>query len=367
MSEYFSDNLKKFESIKLNMKIEMIKNRILLILIKKKKEEINLNKYNISEFSLLLKKQKIGNNISKIKKELEENYKNINQENKRIKKEIEKIKNEYNNIFYMLENNIKQLEYIKTTAEEQNFIIENKLKEKNTLIKNIKNIICGLSIGFRQFEIIEGIDNEYYKKEGSFEKETEIILEEEREAMNEYYIINLMKQNRLINQNKKLEKEKNILYDYILKYKNKKYKEDYNDADNNNEIIFQTNISTDDSNSSDSLYLDTDDQMDIKLIDKDLSNKKKELNNKKIIIPPLDLRLINYNKENDLSYKEKSLSRKIFELSNDDLKNENNIEENIDKLKSLIKYLKKKNKNLENKCKKYEDKISKIALSLYSK
>ena len=82
----------------------------------------------------------------------------------------------------------------------------------------------------------------------------------------------------------------------------------------------------------------------------------------------MDLRLINFNKQNNLSYKEKSLSRKImFELSDDKVQDEKTIEENIEKLKRQIKYFKRKNKILENKCKKYENKISKFSLILYSK
>ena len=93
-------------------------------------------------------------------------------------------------------------------------------------------------------------------------------------------------------------------------------------------------------------------------------NKEK----KKIIIPKLDLRLINFNMRNISSYQEKSLSRNfIFELSDDKKKNQDIIEENIDKLKELIKDLKKKNKNLKNKCKKYENKIGKLAPILYTK
>lgn len=375
MEDISMNKLNKIESIIANMKIEIIKNKNLHKLIKTKKEEINLNKYNISELSIFLKKQKNKINKSIIKEELKQNNINILKKNELIKKEIESFKNKYNEISNLLQENMEQLKYIKTTAEEQNFILENKIKEKVNLIKVIKGILCQLSLGiFRQFEYIQEIDNDYYKKEGGFEKETEKIMDEDVEIWNQCFIVNLMKQNKIINENKKLEKEKNILSEFITKIKNKRNDTKNNNKYENNEMVIQTNISTDDSISTDSLILDTEEQMDIEFTSKDYSSHKdidinhnKENKEKNIIIPPLDLRLINFNMKNDFSYKEKSLSRKIFKLSDDKIQNERTVEENIDKLKEMIKYLKKKNKIMENKCRQYEDKISKIALSLYSK
>jgi spindle assembly abnormal protein 6 len=375
MEDISMNKLNKIESIIANMKIEIIKNKNLHKLIKTKKEEINLNKYNISELSIFLKKQKNKINKSIIKEELKQNNINILKKNELIKKEIETFKNKYNEISNLLQENMEQLKYIKTTAEEQNFILENKIKEKVNLIKVIKGILCQLSLGiFRQFEYIQEIDNDYYKKEGGFEKETEKIMDEDVEIWNQCFIVNLMKQNKIINENKKLEKEKNILSEFITKIKNKRNDNKNNNIYENNEMVIQTNISTDDSISTDSLILDTEEQMDIEFTSKDYSSHKdidinhnKENKEKNIIIPPLDLRLINFNMKNDFSYKEKSLSRKIFKLSDDKIQNERTVEENIDKLKEMIKYLKKKNKIMENKCRQYEDKISKIALSLYSK
>jgi len=375
MEDISMNKLNKIESIIANMKIEIIKNKNLHKLIKTKKEEINLNKYNISELSIFLKKQKNKINKSIIKEELKQNNINILKKNELIKKKIETFKNKYNEISNLLQENMEQLKYIKTTAEEQNFILENKIKEKVNLIKVIKGILCQLSLGiFRQFEYIQEIDNDYYKKEGGFEKETEKIMDEDVEIWNQCFIVNLMKQNKIINENKKLEKEKNILSEFITKIKNKRNDNKNNNIYENNEMVIQTNISTDDSISTDSLILDTEEQMDIEFTSKDylsqkdiVINRNKENNEKNIIIPPLDLRLINFNMKNDFSYKEKSLSRKIFKLSDDKIQNERTVEENIDKLKDMIKYLKKKNKIMENKCRQYEDKISKIALSLYSK
>ena len=231
-----------------------------------------------------------------------------------------------------------------------------------------------MTLGFTKFELIQEIDNDYNKKEEGFEKKTELILNEDREMSNQYFLFNLMKQNRIINYNKKREKEINILSEFISKYKNKKLNTNDSNLYENNEMIIQTNISTDDSISNDSLLLDSEEQIDIEFTSKDFFSEQNNIElknngkNKNLIVPPLDLRLINFNKQNDLSYKEKSLSRKImFELSDDKVQDEKTIEENIEKLKRQIKYFKRKNKILENKCKKYENKISKFSLILYSK
>ena len=212
------------------------------------------------------------------------------------------------------------------------------------------------------------------KKKKKKKKKTELILNEDREMSNQYFLFNLMKQNRIINYNKKREKEINILSEFISKYKNKKLNTNDSNLYENNEMIIQTNISTDDSISNDSLLLDSEEQIDIEFTSKDFFSEQNNIElknngkNKNLIVPPLDLRLINFNKQNDLSYKEKSLSRKImFELSDDKVQDEKTIEENIEKLKRQIKYFKRKNKILENKCKKYENKISKFSLILYSK
>lgn len=374
MDELPMNKMNKTLSCKFKMKIELMRNKILRELIKAKQEEINMNKYNLSELSILLKKKKNKINTSIIKEELNKINIETLQKNHLLQKQIELYNYKYNDISSLLEKKTEQFKYIKITAEEQFFILENKLEEKNILIKVIKNIIFNLTLGFTKFELIQEIDNDYYKKEEGFEKKTELILNEDREMSNQYFLFNLMKQNRIINYNKKREKEINILSEFISKYKNKKLNTNDSNLYENNEMIIQTNISTDDSISNDSLLLDSEEQIDIEFTSKDFFSEQNTIElknngkNKNLIVPPLDLRLINFNKQNDLSYKEKSLSRKImFELSDDKVQDEKTIEENIEKLKRQIKYFKRKNKILENKCKKYENKISKFSLILYSK
>ena len=301
------NKMNNIESIKSLMKIELMKNKILQELIKIKKEEINMNKYNLSELSIILKKQKNKINTTIIKEEINKANINILKNNQSLKKQIEFYQNEYNGISNLLEKNTEQLKYIKITADEQFFILENKLKEKNSLIKVIKNIILQLTMGFTKFELIQEIDNDYYKKEEGFDKKTETILKDDRELWNQFFLFNLMKQNRIINKNKKLNKEIIILSEFISQYKNKKLKDNDNNLYDSNDMIVQTNISTDDSISNDSLLLDTDEQFDIEFTRKDIFSEQKNIklqndNNKNniITIPPLDLRLINFNNQNDL-------------------------------------------------------------------
>ena len=376
MSNSFLYKINNFEPKIFRTKFESIKKKIFLQSIKILQEEINLRKYKLSELSSFIKNKNKKNFL--IKKDLEKENRNLLLKNEILKKEIISWREKYKNISNLSEKNIEQLKYIKITAEEQNFILDNKLKEKDSLIQNIKSIICNLTIGSRNFEMFNEIDEDYLKKEGGFEKITENILKEDRILCNHYLILDLKKQNRIIQKNKILIEEKYSLMEYLSKYPNKRDEININqekiiNTSANSENIVQTKVSTNESISADSLLFDTDDQIDIEFSDNEFScHKSLGLNlnkeKKKIIIPKLDLRLINFNMRNISSYQEKSLSRNfIFELSDDKKKNQDIIEENIDKLKELIKDLKMKNKNLKNKCKKYENKIGKLAPILYTK
>ena len=90
------NKMNNIESIKSLMKIELMKNKILQELIKIKKEEINMNKYNLSELSIILKKQKNKINTTIIKEELNKANINILKNNQSLKKQIEFYQNEYN-------------------------------------------------------------------------------------------------------------------------------------------------------------------------------------------------------------------------------------------------------------------------------
>ena len=131
-------------------------------------------------------------------------------------------------------------------------------------------------------------------------------------------------------------------------------------------MIIPTNITTDGSlsNINDSLFFDTDEQIDIELPENDfssyyLSQKSLGFNivKKKLFVPKLDLTQIKYNLiNNNSSSKEISLSRLL----------ENGDTYKIKKIKKQIKSCEKQKVNLEKKIEKYEKKIMEIALFLYS-
>ena len=85
------------------MKIELMRNKILRELIKAKQEEINMNKYNLSELSILLKKKKNKINTSIIKEELNKINIETLKKNHLLQKQIELYKNKYNDISSLLE------------------------------------------------------------------------------------------------------------------------------------------------------------------------------------------------------------------------------------------------------------------------
>lgn len=176
----------------------------------------------------------------------------------------------------------------------------------------------------------------------------------------------------IINKDKKHElKNINDINDYIddpfIEEDKKNFNKEIN-INNSNDIIFPTNVTTENSfySINDSLFFDTEEQIDVELPEKDfssyyLSQKSLGFNNikKKLIVPPLNLKQIKYNaykNKNGISYREISLSRSL----------ENDIHQKIKNIKKQIISYERQNINLDNKCQKYEKKIKQIALLLYS-
>ena len=374
----------------LQPEVNLLKNKNLYLLqsIRNIKEKINSIKYHISKLSNPNNSKKLDL-ISDIVKKIGQENINIKSKNEKLKKEIFNCKKTYENISDLYKANSEQISYVKITAEEQNFILENKLKEKNNLIEAIKFNLSELNFGIKKFELIREIDSEYYNEEGGFDREVGKIIREQSILGNQYLLGNLIKENRLINNNKKLLNEKNDLEEIIKNYKNyinnnnpqknpeiQTEEKDVN-INNNNETMIQTKVSTDDSyinnNEDYSLSLDSEEELDIEfsstnLLSSDLIKKNPEnKSNNHINIPHLDLRMINYNKSHIYSYSEKSLSRNLKFVSSDNKDDSADIiNENVKNMKNLIKSYKKKNKILQKKCDKYEGKIGKIALKLYS-
>ena len=369
---------------------EINKNKNLKQLLTFIKSQIKENKSYLSLLSLL--GNKTNNNINKkdIENELIKNNKKLFESNELIKNEISVLKEKYNSSLILLNQSINQQQNVLETIKETNFILDNKIKEKNSLIDRMKEKKYDLEFKQGNYEIIKGINNDCQEKNEEFNKAINYNLMIEREFYQEYFFYKASKFNKMKNKVYKLSKKKNEL-ESIIKgniHKNleiinnisdivnynrkeeeliedKKIKDKFQSDD---ELQIPTNIATETSffSLNDSLSFDTEEQIDVELPENDfssyyLSQKNLGFNiikKKKLYIPKLELNQIKFNllKRNNTS-KEISLSRPL----------ENEIKLKIKKLKNQIYSFERQNDNLEKKCEKFEKKIKEIALLVYSK
>ena len=377
-----------------NSNKELNKNKILLEMILFYQNQINKYKQTLSKIS---KNSKVNNKIN-IKNILIENNQVLIDSKKSINNEIKEKQKKYNIDLQILSQNTQQLKNVLYTLQEKNFLIENKIKEKDSLISRLEELLYNFRLNIYDFDLINEIDENYLGNKNNSIKFCEKIAILNSQFYHEYLLLKSIKFNKLSNKNNNLVQEKNKLKKIIKEIKNKNkinenniYDNNYDDNinKNNKEIICLennsnkdyssksnikiTNFSTEGSifNENDSLYFDTEEQIDIEFPDNDfstyyLSQKNLELNliKKKIVVPPLDFRLIEYKKNRKgLSYDETSLSRNFQNDSND---SQYLIIKNIKILKKKIKSINRQNENLAKKCQKYEKKIRQIALFLYT-
>ena len=391
-------NVEEKEEIKttlLNLAIksneEINKNKILKQIIEFKKNEINQNKAYLSLFSSL-KKNFNPINKSMIENELIKNNKKLSDSKELLKNQIKTLKEKYEANSVILERNLKQQKNVLEALEEANLILENKIKEKESIIDKIDEIIFNIMININNDELSEEIGLGPFKnlKEYNNIIDYELMLNKENNQENLLY--KLMKFNKIKNKiNKLVEKKKEL--ENIINKDNKKnsensiinindnidntlieenknnFNKDILNNSNVNDIRIQTNVTTENSifSMNDSLYFDTEEQIDIELPENDLSSyylsqKSFGFNiiKKKLIIPTLNLEQIKYNSNknlNESSSREISLSRSF----------ENDTSHRIKTIKNKIKSYIRQNNNLDKKCEKYEKKIKQIALFLYSK
>ena len=367
-----------------NKSIEVSKiNMFLFQMLNLRKKQINQNKILLTIFSSY-EKNSNGNIKKAIKNELLNYNQNLKQSNESLQNEINQKKENYRRNTMLLEEKNKQQQNVLEALKETNFILENKLKEKESLILIINELLCDIVLDLDNSEILQDINEEYFKSKEEGKQIIENTLLLNNEYYNEYLIYKSMKFNKTKNRIYKLikKKEELDLYNKIIsnkvstenenKNKNIIYSKNFliNDENINsrNDIISPTDVTTENTifnMNDDSLYFDTDEQIDIEFPENDFSScylSSKSLGNssdvkKKIIVPPLDLKLIKYNLDYRVfSIGEKSLSRNI----------ENDITTEIKKIKTKIKSYIRQNKNLEKKCQKYENKIKHIACFLYS-
>ena len=391
-------NFEEKEEIKttlLNLAIksneEINKNKILKQIIEFKKNEINHNKAYLSLFSSL-KKNLNPINKSMIENELIKNNKKLSDSKELLKNQIKTLKEKYEANSVILERNLKQQKNVLEALEEANLILENKIKEKESIIDKIDEIIFNIMININNDELSEEIGLGPFKnlKEYNNIIDYELMLNKENNQENLLY--KLMKFNKIKNKiNKLVEKKKEL--ENIINKDNKKnsensiinindnidntlieenknnFNKDILNNSNVNDIRIQTNVTTENSifSMNDSLYFDTEEQIDVELPENDfssyyLSQKSFGFNiiKKKLIIPTLNLEQIKYNSNknlNESSSREISLSRSF----------ENDTSHRIKTIKNKIKSYIRQNNNLDKKCEKYEKKIKQIALFLYSK
>ena len=367
---------------------EINKNKILKEIIEFKKNEINQYKVYLSILSSD-KKNSDENNKSIIENELIKNNKKLFDSNEIIKSEIKSLKNKYEINSVNLERNLKQQKNVLEALEETNFILENKIKEKEAMIDKIKEIEFDITLNVN--EISNEIGPEVFNNLKEYKNAIDYSLILNEEYFREYLLYKSIKFNKIKNKINKLVEKKKKLENIINNNNNQNLKNiininNYTDNIDNtfieenknnlnkdilnksNDIIIPTNVTTENSifSMNDSLYFDTEEQIDVELPENDFSSyylSQKSLgfniSKKKLIIPHLNLKQIKYNAyKNKIgsSDREISLSRSF----------ENDTTHRIKAIKNQIKSYKRQNINLDKKCQKYEQKIKQIALILYS-
>lgn len=360
---------------------ESYKNSFLFQMLNLRKNQINQNKLFLINLSFYEKNSNI--NIKKvIENELLNDIQKLKQTNQSLKNTINQIKEKYRNDTMLLEENNKQQQNVLEALKETNFILENRLKEKDSLIFIINDLLCDISLDFYDFEKIKDINEVYFGDKKELKQIIENTLLLNNELCHEYLTYKSKKFNKtknkineLIKKKKELEQynNKNNLNNVFIENENKNLFNSknnpikYDNENLSNDIVIPTDVTTENSifnMNDDSLYFDTEEQIDIEFPENDFSTfylSSKSLGNidikKKIIIPPLDLKLIKYNLNyRECSIGEKSLSRDI----------ENDINTEIKSIKKKIKSYIRQKKNLEKKCQKYENKIKQITCFLNS-
>ena len=352
---------------------EINKNKFLSQKIQFKKNQINQNKIFLSKIS---KNDSIQNIKMQIEKELLLNKKTLLELNNSLKNDIKVYQNKSKINTIILDKSTEQQRKVLETLKETNFILENMIQKKESLISRIKEIICNLLLNMDEYEILYEINSNII---GAMEEESLKYMEYNYLINKEFYHELLMYKSIKFNKEKnkilRLTEEKNELINIINTLKNQKPKNkienknkiyvENNYLNNSNEINNPTNETTENSifDINDSLYFDTDEQMDVEFPENDfssyyLSQKSLGLNlaKKNVVVPPLDFKLIEHKKNKEELSSGKSLSR-VFE---DDL------DYKIKKIKKKIRSMNTQNKNMDIKCHKYEKKIEQIALFLYS-
>ena len=145
---------------------EINKNKFLSQKIQFKKNQINQNKLFLSKIP---KNESIQNIKMQIEKELLLNKKTLLELNNSLKNDIKVYQNKSKINTIILDKSTEQQRKVLETLKETNFILENMIQKKESLISRIKEIICNLLLNIDDDEILYEISR---NKLGAMEEES---------------------------------------------------------------------------------------------------------------------------------------------------------------------------------------------------
>ena len=295
--------------------------------------QISLQKQKLSKLTKI-------NDVSKLKSEIITDLTSSNlyliDVNHKLKLTKNKLTTKNQKLLSELNISIENLNNQLTSLKDYNFIFNNKLKYKDAMIQKLN----------RQY-----IDAEIYKLNGgnfesiyNLDKEIDLNDEKYRNYYQEYinnfssYQKKLMKKLRNYN---KIKRKCKALGLHI-----KKIKDYIKNLDIKTEGLYENEINYEESeNTNDSIKETNNDEIEKEEINLDLINNINNIQeNKKINVPKLDLKLINYNLYQCNNEKYEQNSRKY---------KENKVTKKIKEMKGKIKIIERKNKESEKKCQKF--------------
>ena len=345
-------NKKLIENFANEVNTEMKHNRYLSDLITTQQKELSRNRNQLEKYSSTTNSEA---RLKAILSDLNNNINDLKKANDNIKNITKNLKEKQNLLIETFHKNYDEKFQEISKLKESNFLYENAIKEKNSILSKLNFELKTL----KQFP---------YFKENSREKyiinfysiEDEYF--EQLEYYQDYLLRKLRAYNKTNNKIKKLEKEINIIkttgkftiekkIPIIHNFKRKNSFE-FNKNKNNFEKIKSKHRHTQSVferlDTEDILNSDSDDEINFI----DVVNNKNKIDNKKINVPKIDLKQIEFNKKKFKQQdKEKSLSRKKDFSDSSEIKNQ------IKLIKKKIKNLKKKNEVQTQKIIKYEQKI----------
>ena len=345
-------NKKLIENFANEVNTEMKHNRYLSDLITTQQKELSRNRNQLEKYSSTTNSE---SRLKAILSDLNNNINDLKKANDNIKNITKNLKEKQNLLIETFHKNYDENIQEISKLKESNFLYENAIKEKNSICSRLNFELKTL----KQFPYFkENLREKYIVNFYSIEDE----YFEQLEYYQDYLLRKLRAYNKTNNKIKKLEKEINIIKTTgkftiekkipIIHNFKRKNSFDFNKNKNNFEKIKSKHRHTQSVferlDTEDILNSDSDDEINFI----DVVNNKNKIDNKKIIVPKIDLKQIEFNKKKFKQQdKEKSLSRKK------DFSDSSEIRTQIKLIKKKIKNLKKKNQVQTQKIIKYEQKI----------